>query len=58
MKPAELHQKSKQELQQLLSERRERLGRLRFGLDSGKVKNVKEIQAVKKDVARILTLLK
>jgi len=57
MKPQELRQKSKKELQKLLSEKREKLRSLRFDLVSGKVKNVREIREVKKDIARILTIL-
>ncbi|XOB41594.1 MAG: 50S ribosomal protein L29 [Candidatus Nealsonbacteria bacterium] len=58
MKSAELSQKPKNELQALLSEKRERLRQLRFSISSGKVKNVREIRIVKKDIARILTILK
>lgn len=58
MKFQELHQKSLPELNRLLIENRERLRQLRFDLASGKVKNVREIRKIKKDIARILTLLK
>lgn len=58
MKITELSQKPKNELQALLSEKRERLRQLRFNISSGKVKNVREIRIIKKDIARILTLLK
>jgi len=58
MKITELRQKPKNELQTLLLEKRERLRVLRFDLASGKVKNVREIRQIKKDIARILTLLK
>ena len=58
MKIGELRQKSKPELQKLLTELRERLRQLRFDLAAGKVKNVREIRQIKKDIARILTLLK
>jgi len=57
MKAKELRSKTKEELQQLLREKRERLQRLRFDLASGRVKNVKEVREVKKDIARILTIL-
>ena len=57
MKIKELRQKSEKELQKLLQELRERLRKLRFDLVSGKVKNVKEIQQTRKDIARILTIL-
>ncbi|PIR02071.1 MAG: 50S ribosomal protein L29 [Candidatus Nealsonbacteria bacterium CG_4_9_14_0_2_um_filter_37_38] len=58
MKITELRPKPKTELQSLLSEKRERLRSLRFDLASGKVKNVREIRLIKKDIAKILTLLK
>jgi len=58
MKITELRQKSKSELQKLLQDCREKLRQLRFDLVAGKVKNVKEIRMIKKDIARILTLLK
>ncbi|MDP2864497.1 MAG: 50S ribosomal protein L29 [bacterium] len=58
MKIIELSQKPKNELQTLLSEKRERLRQLRFNISSGKVKNVREIRMIKKDIARVLTLLK
>ena len=58
MKIIELRQKPKNELQTLLSEKRERLRQLRFNISSGKVKNVREIRMIKKDIARILTILK
>jgi len=57
MKISELHQKTKTELQKLLQDNRERLRQLRFDLAAGKVKNVREIRKIKKDIARILTIL-
>lgn len=58
MKIKELRQKSKEGLEKEAKEKRERLRALRFDLAAGKVKNVREIRQIKKDVARILTLLK
>ena len=58
MKVNELKQKSKEELQKTLEDDREKLRQLRFDLSAGKVKNVREIRNVKKEIARILTLLK
>ncbi|OGZ18776.1 MAG: 50S ribosomal protein L29 [Candidatus Nealsonbacteria bacterium RBG_13_42_11] len=58
MKTNELRQKSKEELQSILEKEREKLRQLRFDLAAGKVKNVKEVHNLKKDIARILTLLK
>jgi len=57
MKISELGQKPKEELQKLLQDCRERLRQLKFDLVSGKVKNVREIRMVKKDIARINTLI-
>jgi len=58
MNPEELRKKTKEELQIMLQESREKLRTLRFDLTSGKVKNVREIRKIKKNIARILTLLK
>ncbi len=58
MKIKELRQKSKEELQNLLFEKKEGLRALKFDLSSGKVKNVREIRTIRKDIAKILTLLK
>lgn len=58
MKFTELRQQSKSELQKILEEKRNKLQELRFNLASGKVKNVREIREIKKDIARILTLLR
>lgn len=57
MKIVELRQKSKEELQELLQEKRTRADELRPLLHQKKVKNVKELSGVKKDIARIMTLL-
>jgi large subunit ribosomal protein L29 len=58
MKIVELRKKTKKELEKLLKEHTERLGVLRFSLNSGRVKNVKEISQIRKEIARILTLSK
>jgi len=58
MEITELHQKTKTELQKLLQDNRARLGQLRFDLAAGKVKNVREIRKIKKEIARILTILR
>lgn len=58
MKVRELRQKSNKELQQTLINLRDKLRELRFNLAGGKVKNIKEIHQTKKDIARVLTLLK
>jgi len=58
MKSEQLRKKSKKVLERNSQKKREKLRALRFDLASGKVKNVKEVRAVKKDIARILTILK
>ena len=58
MKVAELRQKSKAELKKLLDSKEEKLRVLYFDLAAGKVKNVKEIRNIKKDIARIMTISK
>ncbi len=57
MKAKELNKKTKSDLQKLLQQNRSKLRTLRFDLSSGKVKNVREIRAIRKDIARILTTL-
>lgn len=58
MKLIELRQKSKEALQRLLEDDKDKLRQLRFNLAAGKVKNVKGIRNTKKEIARILTLIK
>ncbi len=57
MKASELRQKTEKELQRLLTEKRDKLRELRFDLVSGKVKNVGEIRKIRRDIARILTII-
>ena len=57
VKTEELRLKQEEELNQLLSESQKKLRELRFNLASGKVKNVRIIRVLKKDIARILTIL-
>lgn len=58
MKIQDLHKQSKEELEKLLKEKQERQRSLRFDLVAGKVKNVREIRQIKKDIARTLTILR
>ncbi len=58
MKIKELREKSENELQNLLKENRDKVRQLRFDSVSKQQKNVKEISQLKKDIARILTLLR
>jgi len=54
----EFKKMGKDQLLKVLADDREKLRQFRFDLSGGKVKNVREIREVKKDIARILTLLK
>jgi len=54
----ELKSKPPAELQKNLTGLRDNLWQLKADLAAGKVKNVREIRAAKKDIARILTLIK
>lgn len=56
MKIQELRKKNEIERNQILLERRKRADDLRGFVREKKVKNVKELREVKKDIARILTL--
>lgn len=58
MKAKELKQKTDNELQTMLKENREKLRGLRFDLKSKKLKNVREVPAIKKQIAQILTIFK
>ena len=58
MKIAELRQKTKSELEALVRDSREKLRQLYFDLSAGKVKNVREIRRMKKEIARTLTLIR
>jgi large subunit ribosomal protein L29 len=58
MKTAELRKKDRKELEKTVLDLRKKLSDLRFNFSSNKLKNVKEISNLKKEVARILTILK
>ncbi len=57
MKAKELRNKKPEELLELLKDSRKKLMELKFSLASGKVKNIRAIKNLKKDIARILTIL-
>lgn len=57
MKTSELKTKSKEDLYKLLLDSSKKLQELKFNLAAGKVKNVRSVRALKKDIARVLTLL-
>lgn len=58
MKIAELRSKSQKELQEFLAAQRELTRSLRFSISHQQHKNVKELNKVKKVVARILTVMR
>ncbi len=53
----QFHKKPSIELQKELLDHREKLRKLKFDLAQGKVKNIKEINGIKKTIARIMTIL-
>ncbi len=58
MKMKDLSKKNRKDLENLLSEKRESLKVFRFGIAGSNVRNVKEGRELRKDIARINTLLK
>lgn len=58
MKTIELRKKDRKELEKTIQELTKKLSDLRFKFSSGKLKNVKEINNSKKEIARILTIIK
>jgi len=57
MKKIDLKNKTVEELNKLLSEKRTLLRDFRFGVSGSKTKNIKEGSILKKDIARIMTVL-
>lgn len=53
----ELNKKTEAELAQGIGETREKLRAWRFGLTGSKVKNMKEGMAMRKNIARMLTIV-
>ncbi len=58
MKTKEMRKKSKEERLKLLAEKRKRLHDIRFASGGTKAKNTKEAANLRKDIARIKTILK
>ena len=58
MKIKELREKGIAELKKLLVEKKEQVRKLRFDIATKQVKNNRELRNNKKDIARILTLIK
>lgn len=58
MKASELRQKTEKELKDLLDQLKKKLFQLRIEVKSGKNKKVSEIKKTKKEIARVLTILR
>lgn len=58
MKTLEIRKRNKDDLERNLNELRKNLSELLFKLAANKLKNVREIRNIKKDIARILTIIK
>ncbi len=53
-----MRQKNTEELKKLLVERTVKMSEMKFSLEDGKVKNLKDIRQARLDIARIETLLR
>jgi len=58
MKASELRDKTDEELRQMEEELKRKLMDLRFQLAMGKLKNTAQVKMVKRDIARIKTILR
>lgn len=58
MKTLALREKSNEELRRLADELREKASALRYDIERKKAKNVKALWAIRRDIARVLTVLK
>ena len=58
MKTSELRQKTNNDLKQMLQDKQRALAILNFDLASGKVKNIKQMREARRDIARLMTLLR
>ncbi len=57
MKPKELRQKSISELNEIIKDKRRKLLEIKYHNELIKIKNVKEVKNLKRDIARILTII-
>ncbi|MCX6763817.1 MAG: 50S ribosomal protein L29 [Candidatus Moranbacteria bacterium] len=58
MRIKEIREKNIEELKKLLAEKQEAVRKLRFEVAGKQVKNHREIRNSKRDIARIITLIK
>lgn len=57
MKTTDIRKKGAPELSKMVSELEAELRDFRFGMSGGKTKNVRRARAIRKDIARIKTIL-
>ena len=57
MKTIELRKKNPADLKKLLAELEAELREFRFGMTGGRTKNVKQGRALRKDMARVMSVL-
>lgn len=57
MKALELRTRSRQELEDMVRELKEKSEALRYDIQRKKLKNVKELGRVRRDIARIMTVM-
>lgn len=57
MKIKELREKTSEELGKMLTEKKEAARGLRFAIASKQIKNNREFRNIKKDIAKIMTLI-
>ena len=58
MKPSKLREMNAEELNKKLAELKRELLNLRFQNATGQITNLKQIDACKKDIARVMTILR
>ena len=58
MKAEELRKKDKKELEKTVNELKNKLSDIRFKFSSNQLKNVKDISNMKREIARILTIMR
>ncbi len=57
MKIKEIREKNQKEIEKDLSELRNKLTKMKFDISGKQMKNHREIRKIKKDIAKILTVL-
>ena len=57
MKIKEIREKNKKELEKNLIELRNKLTKIKFDISGKQMKNHREVRKIKKDIAKILTVL-